>query len=123
VSANGKKKLLLVLRHSPYGSSLARAAIDVALATAAFDQDVDLLFVGEGVLQLIPDQDGHQLGTKTIGRLLSSLPLYDITHVYADANAISRFSLNVSRSPIETRVLTALQMQQLMQSCDQLLGF
>jgi tRNA 2-thiouridine synthesizing protein C len=123
VAARNKKKILLVLRRSPYGSSLARAAIDVALAAAAFDQDVDLLFSGNGVLQLVSNQDGQQLGTKTIGRLLSSLPLHDIDHVYVDADALSRFKTDLSAAPIELRALTALQIQQLMLNYDQLLGF
>ena len=58
------KSLLLLIRHSPYGSSLARASIDVALAAAAFDQAVSLLFVGDGVLQLLPEQRTEQQGVQ-----------------------------------------------------------
>ena len=71
----------MVVRHSPYGSSLARASLDVALAAAAFEQPVKLLFMGDGVLQLLPEQDSRAIGQKNIGRLLSSLPLYDIDMV------------------------------------------
>ena len=46
MTAAPKKTVLIVLRHSPYGSGLAKAALDTALATAAFDQAVDLLFIG-----------------------------------------------------------------------------
>jgi sulfur relay (sulfurtransferase) DsrF/TusC family protein len=41
VTAAPKKTVLIVLRHSPYGSGLAKAALDAALASAAFDQAVD----------------------------------------------------------------------------------
>ena len=64
------KQLLVVVRHSPYGSSLARASLDVALAAAAFEQPVKLLFMGDGVLQLLPGQDSQAIGQKNIGRLL-----------------------------------------------------
>ena len=70
-----KKTVLMVLRHSPYGSGLAKAALDAALASAAFDQSFDLLFMGDGVLQLQPDQDSHTLGIKNMSRQLASLPL------------------------------------------------
>jgi len=102
VGANEKKSILIVLRHSPYGSSLAKASMDVALATAAFSQIVDLLFLGDGVLQLQPDQDSQRLGLKNIGRQLSSLPLYDINCVYVDAEAAARYNMDLSRAPIDT---------------------
>ncbi|MEZ5573132.1 MAG: sulfurtransferase complex subunit TusC [Halioglobus sp.] len=122
MSAKQKRKILLVLRFLPYGSSIAKAAIDVALASAVFDQEVDLLFIGDGVLQLLPDQDGREVGSKSLGRLLSSLPLYDIDHVYADAEAISRFNLDPTNMLLEVRMLSELQIHNLMLQYDHLLG-
>jgi tRNA 2-thiouridine synthesizing protein C len=110
------------MRHSPYGSSLAKAAVDVALATAAFEQVVDLLFTGEGVLQLLPDQDSQSLGKKNIGRQLASLPMYDINRVYVDAEAASRYKLDIARAPVDAQLLTPQEMHQLMVEYDHLLG-
>jgi tRNA 2-thiouridine synthesizing protein C len=123
VGAIGKKSILIVLRHSPYGSSLARASLDVSLASAAFSQTVDLLFLGDGVLQLQPDQDSHRLGLKNIGRQLSSLPLYDINCVYVDAEAVARYNMDISRAPVNTRVVDQSELHQLMVGYDHLLGF
>jgi tRNA 2-thiouridine synthesizing protein C len=69
VAQAGNKSILIVLRHSPYGSSLAKASLDVAFAHAAFEQSVDLLFLGDGVLQLLPEQDSQLLGMKNAGIL------------------------------------------------------
>lgn len=118
-----KKKLLVVIRHSPYGSSLAKAALDLGLAAAAFEQVVDLLFLGDGVLQLLPDQNSHVLGVKNIGRQLASLPLYDIDSVYVDAHAAASYHLDLEKAPVAARPLDASEMQQLMASADHLLGF
>lgn len=123
MTAATKKTVLLVLRHSPYGSGLAKAALDAALASAAFDQSVDLLFMGDAVLQLQPDQDSHPLGIKTIGRQLASLPLYDINHVYVDAQAAARYNMDLSKAPLQTRPLGGHDMHQLMVGYDHLLGF
>ena len=120
---SGNKTVLLVLRHSPYGSSLAKAAVDVALATAAFSQAVDLLFLGDGVLQLLPGQDSRALGMKNVGRQLASLPLYDINHVYVDAQAVTRYNMDLSRAPIETRALEQEEIHRLMVGYNHLLGF
>jgi tRNA 2-thiouridine synthesizing protein C len=117
-----KKRILIVMKHSPYGSSLAKAAVDVALATAAFEQRVDLLFAGDGVLQLMPGQDSHSLGKKNIGRQLGSLPLYDIERVYVDAEAAARYNLDTASTPVATELLNPTEMHQLMVDYDHLLG-
>lgn len=120
---SGNKTVLLVLRHSPYGSSLAKAAVDVALAMGAFSQAIDLLFLGDGVLQLLPGQDSRALGMKNVGRQLASLPLYDINRVYVDAQAVTRYNMDLSRAPIDTRALDQEEIHRLMVGYDHLLGF
>lgn len=117
-----KKRILVVMRHSPYGSSLAKAAVDVALAGAAFDQPIDLLFTGEGVLQLMPEQDSQFAGKKNIARQLSSLPLYDIERVYVDADAAARYRIDTTGMPVKTQLLAANEMRMLMVGYDHLLG-
>ena len=123
MTAAPKKTVLIVLRHSPYGSGLAKAALDAALASAAFDQAVDLLFMGDGVLQLQPDQDSTSFRMKNMGRQLASLPLYDIDHVYVDAQAAARYNMDLSKAPLHTRQLDDHEIHQLMVGYDHLLGF
>jgi tRNA 2-thiouridine synthesizing protein C len=119
----GNKAVLIVLTHSPYGSSLAKAALDVAFANAAFEQSVDLLFLGDGVLHLLPEQDSQLVGMKNAGRQLASLPLYDINWVYVDAEAAAQYKLDLTNAPVDIRLLGALEMHQLMVAYDHLLGF
>jgi len=123
MSAPGGKRLLVVVRHSPYSSSLARASLDVALAAAAFDQPVSLLFVGDGVLQLQSGQDCDALGVKNLGRLLASLPLYDIEQVFVDAEAAQHYRLDLAAAPLPTRALDRDAMAELIRTHDHLLGF
>jgi tRNA 2-thiouridine synthesizing protein C len=61
MSRTDGKRLLVIMRHSPYGSSIARASIDTVLAMAVFEQPVSLLFAGDGALQLLPGQDCEEL--------------------------------------------------------------
>ncbi len=123
MTLKGKKTVLIVLRHTPYGSSLAKAALDTVLATAAFEQTVDLLFLGDGVLQLLPEQDSRALGRKNFGHQLASLPLYDINNVYVDAESAKSYNLDHSKTPFETRLLDSQAINQLMVEYDHLLGF
>ncbi|MEZ5504193.1 MAG: sulfurtransferase complex subunit TusC [Halioglobus sp.] len=123
VAISPKKSTLIVVRHSPYGSSLARASIDAALAHAAFGQPVDLLFMGDGVLQLLPCQDSSAIDARNIGRLLASLPMYDIDSIYIDARAAAHYKLDISQVPLDARPLENAELHQLMAQYDHLMGF
>ena len=111
------------MRHSPYGSSIARASLDVALAAAAFELPISLLFAGDGVLQLQTGQDCAALGVKNLGRLLASLPLYDIEYAYADAEAARRYGLDLATAPLPVRALDTGAMAELIRGHDHLLAF
>jgi len=51
------KKFLYVNRKAPYGTIYALEALEVVLIGAAFEQDVSLAFVDDGVYQLTKGQD------------------------------------------------------------------
>ena len=84
---------LFLLRHSPYSSTLAREALDMALATAAFGNEVTLVFLNDGVYQLLTAQEVAPQQRKNIAKTLDALALYDITQVYACADSIKRRGL------------------------------
>ena len=116
------KRSLVVMRQSPYGSSLARASVDLALAMGAFEQNYDLLFMGAGVLQLATGQDSEQIGVKNIGRMLSSLPLYDMESVYVDAAALSRYGLSEANLVIPVNLLDDVSLRSFLNDSDHLIG-
>ncbi len=83
------KKILLIIRAAPYAGIRAREALDVALLFSAFAPQIAVLFSGEGVWQLVDDQRPATLGAKSVEATLGAFAAYDITHVYADAQALA----------------------------------
>ena len=77
------KKILIIQRTAPYGSSLAREGLDYVLTSAAYDQDISLLFLGDGVFQLLKNQHPQDINLKPQGSALEILPLYEIDQIYA----------------------------------------
>ncbi len=75
------KQFLIICRRAPYGESYAREALDVAMAAAAFDQRIAMLFLGDGVTQLFKRQDSAALTQKSLEKQLSALPLYDVNEL------------------------------------------
>ncbi len=81
--------LLVIFRRAPYGHGLARAGYDLALAAAAFDVPVSLLYMDDGVWQLLPDQAPAGIGAKNIANTQDSLALYDIETLYAESASLA----------------------------------
>tara|TARA_R110002110_G_scaffold405550_1_gene624771 strand:+ start:33680 stop:34060 length:381 start_codon:yes stop_codon:yes gene_type:complete len=123
VPAAARKSILVVSRHAHPGSSLPRSALDTALAAAAFDQPVALLFQGEGVLQLLPGQDSRATGVRNLRKVIDSLPLYDIETLYVDAAAASALGLPRDVLPAGAQWLDAAGVQALLARHDHVLGF
>ena len=121
--SNDSGQTLVVLRHSPYGSSLSRSGIDAALAAGAFEQSVNVLFLGAGVLQLIPEQDASNIGSKNIGKNVASLPLYDIEPFWVDAQATAQFGIDPQVLPPQARLLDIDALRTLMCNHQHLLSF
>jgi tRNA 2-thiouridine synthesizing protein C len=121
--SNSKKKLLLVLRRAPYGDPLARASLDVALAAAAFEQDVQLLFMDDGVWQLLPAQEPAQLALKSMLSTLRSMPLYDLETFHVDAASLQQRQLQAAQLDGNINLLAADQLPVFLDGFDQVLGF
>jgi tRNA 2-thiouridine synthesizing protein C len=117
------KKILLLCRHAPYGNPLSRAALDVALAAAAFDQDLSLLFIDDGVWQLQPGQDAAAINARNLRATLDSLPLYDLEEWHVCGRSLSDRQLAAADLPGKLTVLDDAEIGRFIESHDQVLSF
>lgn len=56
--------LLIISRQAPWSGLTAREALDIVLAGGAFDLPMGLLFMDDGVFQLVPDQQSSAIEQK-----------------------------------------------------------
>ncbi len=117
------KSLLLVFRRAPYGRSLSRAGYDLALACAAFDQAVSLLFMDDGVWQLLPQQRAERINARNVTSTLASLPLYDVDSLYVDNPSLVARGLDPSILIEGVAPLTETAVRELMADHSQVLVF
>lgn len=94
-----EQSFLILVRATPYGNHIARAAIDMALTAAAFEQKVTFVFLDAGVLQLVPEQDTGEKGLKNVGKMIAALKLYEVESVYAHAASIQQYGLDSGQLP------------------------
>ncbi len=82
------KKFLYVNRKAPHGSIYALESLEVVLIGAAFEQDVSLAFVDDGVYQLMLNQDTAGLGSKNFSPTYKALGDYDISKIYVERESL-----------------------------------
>jgi sulfur relay (sulfurtransferase) DsrF/TusC family protein len=61
---NGQFKVGLIIRSGPSGGHSARDQLDVALAAASLEFELELFFLGAGIQQLRSGQDQNPAGHK-----------------------------------------------------------
>ncbi len=90
------KKFLYVNRRAPYGTVYALESLEVVLIGAAFDQDVSLLFVDDGVFQIKKNQDTTQgSGFKNFSSTYKALGDYDVNKLYVEKESLEERGLSV----------------------------
>lgn len=119
-----KKKLLVISRRAPYGTSLAREALDVTLAASVYDQDIGMLFMDDGVFQLIKNQNPEEITQKNLSATLSALPLYGVDNIYAHKDSLEDRDLKINELIWDDiKILTSEDVKNLLDQQDHLLSF
>ena len=89
------KKFLYVNRRAPYGTIYAWESLEVVLIGAAFEQDVALAFVDDGVYQLVKGHDTKGIGMKNFSPTYSALGDYDINKIYVEKESLEARGLSL----------------------------
>ena len=89
------KKFLYVNRKAPYGTVYALESLEVVLIGAAFEQDVQLLFMDDGVFQIAKGQDTAESGMKNFSPTYSALGDYEVTKMYVDKQSLEERGLTL----------------------------
>lgn len=117
------KRMLFVFRHGPQGGSPGRDALDALLAAGAYDQAPEVLFLDDGVWQLLPAQQGQCIGGKNHQAMLAALPHYGIEQRHVDAESLAARGLETAALTIEVTPLDRTAVKALLAACDVILGF
>jgi tRNA 2-thiouridine synthesizing protein C len=88
------KKFLYINRRAPHGSNYAQEGLEVALIGAAFDQDVAMAYIDDGVFQLKTDQDTSDIGTKNFSATYRALGDYEVKKVYVERESLEQRGLS-----------------------------
>jgi tRNA 2-thiouridine synthesizing protein C len=118
-----KTKIMFVFRKPPHGSIYAYEGLEAVLIMGAYEQDISLVFIDDGVYAIKKGQDTSELGVKEFSVTFRALEGYDIEKLYVDRESMESRGLTVDDFIVEPEVLTTQEIAKLMQEQDVLLPF
>lgn len=131
------KKFVYVNRKAPYGTVYALESLEVVLIGAAFEQEVQLIFIDDGVYQLTKGQATDGIGMKNFSKTYAALGDYEVNQIYVDEQSLKDRGLSMDDLQALTyededddyaekssmHLVTREQMAQLISDADVLLNF
>jgi tRNA 2-thiouridine synthesizing protein C len=120
------KKFMYLNRKAPYGTIYALESLEVVLIAAAFDQDVSLAFVDDGVYQLKKGQDTKPdsgITMKNFSPTYRALEMYDIEKLYVEKESLQNRGLTEDDLLVPVEVMERAKLAELMSQQDVILSF
>lgn len=117
------KKFMYVNRKAPYGTIYALESLEVVLIGAAFEQDVSLAFIDDGVYQLTKGQDTRGLGVKNFSPTFRALADYDVTKLYVAKESMQARGLSADDFIVPVKVVGERELAEIMDGQDVVFSF
>ena len=118
-----RKRLMILNRRAPYGTVYALESLEVVLTGAAFDQDVSLVFMDDGVYQLKQGQRPAGIGMKNFSPAFRALRDYDVEKIFVEHESMLVRGLDETDLIVPVQVVDAEALGELIDSQDVLLNF
>ena len=117
------KKFAFINRKAPYGTIYALESLEVVLISAAFDQDVSLVFADDGVYQLKKGQATKAVDMKNFSPTYRALEGYDIEKLYVEKESLESRGLTPDDLVVPVEVMDRKQLADLLDDQDVVLSF
>jgi tRNA 2-thiouridine synthesizing protein C len=118
------KNLLAICSHAPYGNNLAKEGIDAILAAGVFEQNLSVIFLDDGIFQLLKNQQSSAIQQKNISDAISALPLFGIESLFVEHESLEERGLVLSDLILdELQLIARADIPSLINNQDQVFSF
>lgn len=116
------KRFMYLNRKAPYGTIYALETLEKILVAAAFEQDVSVVFVDDGVYQIKKGQNTAGIGMKNFSPTFRALDGYDVEKLYVERESLEARGLSEEDLIVDVEVVGTEQLKELMAAQDVILS-
>ncbi len=117
------KKFLYVNRRAPHGTVYALESLETVLIGAAFDQDVSVLFIDDGVFQLKKQQQPEGIEVKNFSKTFRALEMYDVEQLFVESESLAERGLSEDDLLVDVELVSRASVHELVDQQDVILSF
>lgn len=117
------RKFMYVNRRAPYGTIYALESLEVVLIAAAFEQDVTLVFMDDGVYQIKKGQNTDAIGVKNFSPTYRALEGYDVEKLYVERESLESRGMTTDDLVVPVQLVDKDQLAELMEEQEVILSF
>ena len=108
-------KLMVVFRTAPYGTIYSFEGLENVLIMGAYDQDVSVLFIDDGVFALKKGMDNSGTGIKDFSPTFRALEAYDIEKIFIDRGSLESRGLTKDDLVIDAELIEPDAVEKMME--------
>lgn len=116
-------QLTYIFTSSPHGRASGREGVDALLAASAYTEDICVVFVGDGVYQLLAGQSAQSTKLKDYAPMFKLFELYDIERVFVCQDSLAERGLSLGDLMIDAEAVESDQIKTLLASSNKVLTF
>ena len=113
----------IIIESPPFSQIDGKEGVDLALVCAAFDHQVKLIFVDQGIFHLLNNQDSTYFSDKSHDKQLKALSFYDIESIYAEQESLKRFAVAAGSLLSDVQIISSGEVNMLTASSHQTVTF
>lgn len=118
------KRVAFVFSSAPHGSAAGREGLDALLATSALSEDLGVFFIGDGVFQMLSQQQPGVILARDYIATFKLLALYDIENCWICAASMRERGLAADTAFVaDVEPLEAEALRQRLDDYDVILRF
>ena len=106
------------MREAPHGTIYTYEGLEMILIMAAYDQDISVAFIDDGVYALKKGQNTEDIEIKGFAKTFWALDGYDVEKLYVDQISLEERGLNEDDLVVDVEVLNSAEIGKLMAEQD-----
>ena len=118
-----RKRFMCINRRAPYGTIYALEGLEVVLIGAAFEQDVSVVYLDDGVYQLKKDQDTVDSDIKNFSPTYRALASYGVEKLYVEIESMKERGLTEHDLVVPVETISGDELTELMEQQDVILNY
>ena len=116
------KSVLIRMSKSPLNGLISGEQLETAMVAATFEQEVSILFTGDGVLNLLPTKETKEVTGYNIEKMLLALPTFDVNDLFICKRSLEQRQIGVFSLPKNATLITFEDQRRLIKTTDVVLS-